>query len=296
MEERGISGGKYGSSPPHPYRHPDGSPRLRDSLVVYLDQMGTEAEAAHITDEVLAQRQQLWRWFHRFIGHVNNRESLRAIYFSDNVVLAVPIDQATQVEKERALHHVIDGASTIAVGMAALGGVVFRGGLSRGPVFVDDNVIDDEPRVSMAHGPALVEAVRMEEETARYPRVQVGESVLGWLDELVGSLDFPDSLVPERFAMQILRDVEDPGVWFVDHLAQGLTMTEISIGPGGMSRAEVIRRLQQLVAVGRDSAGEKVRAKYDWLAAYLEFVEAGHRPGLEPSGCRFRHWRGPTTP
>ena len=49
--------GSPGLSPAqHPYKHPDGSPRLRNSWVLYLDVLGTKERARNLTDEMLRDR------------------------------------------------------------------------------------------------------------------------------------------------------------------------------------------------------------------------------------------------
>lgn len=254
----------------HPYRDDEGRPRLRTSWVLYLDSMGTKAAAVSLTDERLRQRIELEEWYHRYLHHKNEGLHQRALYFTDNVVIAAPADEAAPIAPVRMAESLLLGASTYVVGLAVEAGLAYRGAMSIGPAFVDERAVDhDLADVHMAHGSGLVDAVVLEETVARVPRVVIADRVLAEISSELAGTRLP------IFTPTILRDDSD-GTFFLDHLGMQLGLEpNLDVGrpsrSTGMPRVELLERYRQFVLAGL-AEPSKVRAKYLWLAAYYNWT------------------------
>lgn len=149
-----------------PFTREDGSVRLTTSVVAYVDELGATARIEALTDDA-AER---WRsavasalgWFDP------NNSSEVTVTFSDNTVVAYPMWEPTLPT---------DPSSQIGALAATIAGfqlellltemTLHRGGLVVGPVFAEPNRIT---------GQGLVEAVKLEEQRAVYPRVVVSQT------------------------------------------------------------------------------------------------------------------------
>jgi hypothetical protein len=104
----------------------------------------------------------------KHLGDYYIDQMARCFCFSDSIIITVKADQCIE-ERASALIAMI-----ARLGMELLSeGTLIRGGISFGKMFVDDN------RQSIkSFGPAVVEAYKLEEDQARYPRIVIGQSLI----------------------------------------------------------------------------------------------------------------------
>jgi hypothetical protein len=247
---------------PHPYQHVDGSPRLRDSWLLYLDALGTKARANSLTDAVLRERFGLEAWKHRFLFHRNQAEHRRALYFTDNVVVGVPADAEAR-DPIVTLFEMLDGAASYVVGMAIEAGITVRGAVTFRPAYIDDVVVHDPlASVHAAHGRALIEAVQIEEARARVPRVVIASSVIAE----VRRCGAQRGLAPLAARHWL---VDDDGVVFLDHLGSELLFEPTMASD--IPRDELLRRYARFISAGLKAGGPSL-SKYEWLRSYYDWA------------------------
>jgi hypothetical protein len=245
-----------------------------------MDALGTSETAKTLTESQLRSRLRQEDWYHRFVYHKNEARYLRALYFTDNVVVAAPADE----EADRAsasplqvLTGMLVGAATYLVGMVVDAGLAYRGALTFGPAYVDTAVSDDSlADVHMAHGWGIVEAATLEH-TANYPRIAISDAAQQELHRRTAGS------VLGFLAATFLRDERD-GIVFLDHLSQAFAMEPVLDirGPGheaGITVAELAATYRAFILNGLEARG-RVRQKYEWLAAYYNYVavQFGHDP------------------
>jgi hypothetical protein len=129
--------------------------------------------------------------------------AVQAGAFSDHYVLSMPVEFGCQI---------LSAASTLSINLLQLG-FLTRGGVTIGKVHHHDNII---------FGPALIEAVRLEEKEAQYPRLLCSDNLLSRLgatkyiiDDQLGrkivNVFVPVGEVPRG---RSVRDFYD-GVWHI---------------------------------------------------------------------------------
>lgn len=128
---------------------------LEDSLVVYIDELGTRVRVANMGDDDLqfdvnANRNLRVRLFAQ-INKVGSGES-KIVTFSDNFVIMTPTDLVNEMPYITLFAHIEEVASYQL--LMALNGRFLRGGFTIGKAFADEH---------LATGPALIDAVVMEE-------------------------------------------------------------------------------------------------------------------------------------
>ncbi len=139
-------------------------------------------------------------------------------------------------------------------------GVIVRGGITVGEIFVEDKMI---------FGPALNRAYHLESKVAVYPRVLIDGAVHQRLHDnvVLGDMKY------------IWRD--DDGQFFVDYLVGNIgQLWEFGMDPDLVRESLVVHR--ELIMRNRKKHKEDSRnlAKYNWLATYhnqvlARFEEAG---------------------
>ena len=138
-----------------------GTPRLRRSVVTYLDTLGTKARSANLSDaDLRGDIEDNDEYQKRLHSRFWNGATQRMVTFSDNVCVAAPIDGQ---DVEALIRDQVDAAASFQIARV-LGGRAIRGGITIGEVYCDSNYVD---------GPALVEAVSLEEKVAKDPRVLI---------------------------------------------------------------------------------------------------------------------------
>jgi hypothetical protein len=135
-------------------------PVLADSLVIYLDALGTQQRAQKLDNEALTADLETIRKFR----HILDRQDLKVrsqqfAAFTDNLVLAAPVDGFSVA---RQLRFMITSVAHYQLGTTLSSRYPLRGGISRGLFFANDELVT---------GPALIKSVLMEERAAIDPRV-----------------------------------------------------------------------------------------------------------------------------
>lgn len=234
------------------YSDGDGAAVLRDSFVAYLDSLGTK-EAMDILDDeglrdLLRDSEEL-AWF----LHDEEAETYRqrTLSFSDNVVVGTPVDATYG---DGGLFNLVFGVACYQLNRVVRGRFL-RGGIARGPLYVDDRHVV---------GQALVRAVLLEEHEADVPRVLVDEGAMAGVAVELGYYRDPWEAPHNRYLardgdrvfVNYLAVVEEDTVWRLEAVDEGLVA----------HRERVAEGLQ------RHEDNAKVRAKYVWAAKYHDWI------------------------
>src|ERR1700733_1837957 len=165
--------------------------------------------------------------------------------FSDHVVRTVLLDGLGSEEILATVQFELSEIQHIQANLA-LNGIFVRGAMSRGPIYINDEIV---------FGPALVHAYRMEQSVAIYPRIVVdGASVIAGMQSRVGKENMKALCEDYLF-------YGDDGQWSVNYLQAGDEFAERLTFLKEHSR--VLRRnLSEL-------SDPAVRAKFVWLPSFL---------------------------
>lgn len=178
-----------------------GKPILRECAVAYLDVLGirdlsTSSERLEILRCLISGLD-----IAREEAMLEGQESWQALsWFTDNVVAALPILPG-HIDEEPALGSALRAATYIQLRMVVEGFLV-RGGVAYGEIHMAPNV---------AFGPALIEAVELEEQAVN-PRVLLSEKAVALQRKVMGSN--AKGAAPQIYEMAI--DSDD--AVFVDYL------------------------------------------------------------------------------
>ncbi len=175
---------------------------------------------------------------------LQNRQ--RSLTFSDNTIVGVPepTDEAFIVG--------CFSAASYQLGMT-LKGVAYRGGIAHGPLYVGR---------SLAHGSALMEAVHLEQVTARYPRVVLSNRLRA------RARGMATTQAPEGSNEDIVREliaVDEDLEYFVDYLG-ALSHFSTYVEYGLDSFEQVLIRHAEVIEEAL-AAGD-AREKWPWIADY----------------------------
>jgi hypothetical protein len=196
-----------------PYLDATGRPQLRESIVAFLDLLGfSEASTAsapvadlqHVLDKIVDAIEDS-RHFVResFSESEIARAGNWAIkFFSDNLSLGHPIDDKI-ADAATTAWFIIRCAQQYQLRMA-LNGYFLRGGLTKGPVCLTEDII---------FGSALIECYKLESQASIVPRVILSEPLRKLL--VPSSSSAADQLRPDC-RDSICRDVD--GWWFLNYL------------------------------------------------------------------------------
>lgn len=227
-----------------------GSPVLRESFAVFIDELGTSQRMANYSNANLVDDLALYDQARLSLSNPDDRsdEYARSLYFTDNVLLAVP---AWPKAADKGLGYTLGVAAEYQARLATMGRFS-RGAITYGKLYADH---------SFGTGPALVAAVNLEKE-ARSPRVLLDTRCreLG-LNE-ARALGF-GSLEPLDSERLVLRD---GGEAFLNYLAAVIDPEQWYTSEALEAHAAVIR--DNLHRLAED---EEVRRKYEWLADYHDY-------------------------
>jgi hypothetical protein len=230
----------------------DGKPVHRRSFCAFLDILGfsesiIEAHKAATSDELLQS-------FHEiFSAHVKDFEAkakddlLFFKTFSDNMLFAYP---AFSDDMESEFQLVLDALVSYQYQMACAGHFI-RGGLSLGPLFVDENQV---------FGHALLEAYHLESKVAVYPMVLLSKEAREKIDEHVG-------YYAEHGAPHLKALLKGPdGQYFVNYLNEAVNDFQ---HPSVLDVEGLDRHRDHIEkALMKFQGNAHVFAKYAWLASY----------------------------
>ncbi len=135
-------------------------------------------------------------------------------YFSDSLIVCVPLRSDLGAFQCRAIYCVLAASAMTFLSCIAMGSVI-RGGIEVGLAMdIEEGEI---------YGPALVNAHTLESKVAQYPRIVIGESMLGYLKAVIGNLSSSSS-GEERANAELaqksldLLATDDDGHTFLDYL------------------------------------------------------------------------------
>lgn len=246
------------------FTNADGEPIIRQSIVAYLDELGTSQRLSRYNNLQLREDLELYSQT-RSLMHDDlmfDSEQQRALYFSDNIVVVEPIDPKLVGSPHSEMFSQLISVAAYQLNLA-IRGRFLRGGIAVGDAYADSTFVT---------GPAHVQAVQLEETRADNPRVILSESSINIA--LCGIRDLPADESPYG---QLLA-LDDDGQIFVNYLTM---IFEDEMFDGGVS-AEIglIRHKSALESKLREFTSGKIFRKYRWSAQYHNhFVKNTHFNG-----------------
>lgn len=241
------------------YSDDAGEPTLLPSFVVYLDELGTAARLGGMTNDDLRADLRAYddlRWFLHDDSTDWDADSQRILYFSDNLVVAAPLDGATD-KCDFGLFYHIWAAGAYQLNMA-LRGRMLRGGITAGDAYADDTFVT---------GPAHLQAVLLEEEVAVNPRVLLDEDCADLAREEFNHGGYSDKS-DSPYGHLLLRD-EDART-FVNYLVAVSEDAEWEPDVTTVGLLEHKKRVEEALAATASTC--PIHAKYQWLGAYHNFI------------------------
>ena len=173
----------------------------------------------------------------RLISETNNVDDFKIKMFSDNLIIALKMDEEKLKDQIISLINIV---SLIQFEAFFQFDFPLRGGITFGELYIDD---------SLVWGTGLIDAYKIENELAIYPRVIVDNKVI---DAFANCKQ-----IGLHIEGEIKRDFD--GYWFVDYL----------------SAAPNIKLIPQISAVLQEKAqihasdNERVKQKINWIIHYF---------------------------
>lgn len=181
--------------------------------------------------------------------HTEQALDFRSHTFSDSIVLS---------ERGRMVAPLIFAVARLTMDLLRER-VLVRGGIAVGKLHHDESVV---------FGPALVDAYRLEETAAKYPRVLMSDEALAIASE--NSIQFGGYALKHRASSFIAQDAD--GLHFVDVLKVARAAPEAVAGVP-------LRRLSSQIIAAREWADQQreeertsqyVRANFGWVVHYID--------------------------
>jgi nitroreductase len=218
-------------------------PRYRDSLISYFDVLGfrgaIESWSPQRIETVLTQL--LWLSSHD--ARLRRATSRGLSTFSDHVVRTTALGDLSDKDLSDTIEFELSQIQLIQANLAAKG-IFLRGGVTRGLIYIDDELV---------FGPGLVRAYELENNVAKHPRVVVDENVVAGI---AANARVEGDSVGRPYLHLLVQD--DEGVWSTNYLLVGddlrerLNFTKL--------HANILRKALT------EPSEPKVIAKYRWLA------------------------------
>ncbi|BBH17200.1 hypothetical protein Back2_14870 [Nocardioides baekrokdamisoli] len=235
------------------YADADGNPAIQESVLLYLDELGTKARLPTLNDDGLRASLRDYKDIdHWFIGDPDLDSVQRSLRFSDNTVVASPV---TDSDDGGAFNHV--SAAAHYQFALALRGHFLRGAITRGPVYIASGYVT---------GQALAEAVLLEETQAIFPRVLLQRSL--W-HGIIRESQY--EAIPSHSPYNQYVLVDSDGELFVNYL--GASLEELMPEDPLHGRGIAARHRDAVAAkLDEHANNEHVRRKYAWTAGYHNWV------------------------
>lgn len=213
-------------------------------IIAFLDLLGaSKIMESDRSQEVLVKIKEVFE-FTRMIAEVEYRENISDIevtVFSDNITFARKIPQNPEEMNDEDCMKIVQFIIFISrfLGMSIEKGLLFRGGITVGSLYVDKKMI---------WGKALVNAHELEEKIAIFPRIVVSKDVIRLLCRVKWNT--------------LKRDFD--GVWFVDFFDQIFRR-----------KGELIEKIKSMAEEEKrnNAKNESILQKYEWLERYVQTVE-----------------------
>ena len=230
---------------PNPFLNDDGERILIECAVLYLDMLGVSAMARgnQAQKELHRFERAIERAFRFELGTMGSGEdALVAAVFSDSFVAAAQAEEGFTDARAEAIAGLVFEAASIQ-GVLAVNEYFVRGAITLGQFHFHRGLI---------FGPALVEAVNLEQETAKDPRIVLSPGALQALRQGRG----------ESIAGEPLR-VDEDGLAFVDYL------DNLYVDPGVTAKRNLSKHQSVVEANLKTNAGDMGRwRKHRWVAEY----------------------------
>lgn len=230
------------------YHDSHSDPIFRRSIVAYLDELGTKQRVPTMTVPDLRQDVSTLHAIYQQLKDEIEKidpQATNILSFSDNFVLLTPIDVQPTVSY-LSIFPVIKAVANYQRNMA-LNGRFYRGGITVGDAYADS---------TLATGPAVINAVMLEEGLAVNPRVVLDETALDLVrDEYFGS-GYNDG---EAWPYQDVLLVDIDQQVFINYLNDA-THDELSL------HREVLQNKL------KDHSHERYVTKYYWAVFYHNYV------------------------
>jgi hypothetical protein len=238
------------------YRDRKGRPRLRKSVVAFIDLLGYTADvlSAQSKGKDAEYLIRLRKAFDSSLPQLASYLPTRAPKwwlntFTDNVVLGFPLFMS---EDEGILQVVTRGLSVFQLYMT-LDGFFMRGGVAIGDVYFDEDIV---------FGPALIEAYEVESRLARDPRIVLGKSCTKYLSTQIFDNTF-----------DLLKDTDDQV--FLNYLNRIIwyDIYDEEVSKSNQKQPDFLTQHKLLVEskLKKYSPQPSVWAKYNWVARYHNF-------------------------
>jgi len=219
-------------------------PQLKDHVVVYLDILG-------LTDQIREsdEPQVLFENYYSAVGSAleklqwgteGDHPMWRHRTFSDNIVLAVPVTSALSAIAEFQLS-------------LALAGWFSRGGAAVGKFYIDEHIV---------YGPAFLDAYKLENETARVPRVLLTQELAQQVKKYLKYYSDPAAAPQNEY---ILNDGD--GQMFLNYLSAGW----LDEAPDGSRETLASHRDLVVQRLAEYREQPHIYSKYRWVAVYHNF-------------------------
>ncbi len=191
----------------------------------------------------------------------------RFTHFSDTIVRTTPFFRANGAKNNFGMlfHEILDAASFQAE-MIWRELAWVRGSITFGDVYHDH---------ASVFGPAIIQAYKLEQEVAVFPRVIIDPRLLAEFEKNPAVRSWHNRLEHEReHCYELLRRGDD-GIWFVDYLR--IAQSEAD-HPEFYPELLVKHKRRILFALKQEKKISRIVQKYTWLAHYHNTVVSGLRP------------------
>jgi hypothetical protein len=276
--------------PPDPSEHSGSAyfdegwePRLRDSLVLFTDLLGTRGvrAGADSLDHFKLVRNAVLGAQDASFSSTSSDATFR--WFSDNLALGYLLDGFRATTR---LAQMIAQATYLQVAFIGAG-LLARGAIARGDFFADQTFV---------YGPALERAVVLEETRARYPRCILDEASIAIANYALIAEDSDGQGSSWRKHLALDSD----GIVFVNYLA----IADEDPAGYGLDIDRLLQSHKELIERGirRYDGVVGVEEKFRWLAGYQNFavrsigrekaLDAKHECHVSRSAAGFQEFSG----
>ncbi len=196
----------------------------------------------------------------KMTDNIGCSESKVTTYFSDSIVISYKYNEPSQ------LFHTLLDLLYVAFELAS-NGFLTRGGVSIGKLLHNSNYI---------FGPALIDAYKIESETAKSPRIIVSEEVIK-----IGT-EFTEHEHTKDEEFQHIKGIvtkDDDGLYFIDYISKSSTEFDDPI----IGLYEYIEKLKELFFKNYAKEDEKTQEKLNWLKSKLNTYITEIKENLNPN-------------
>jgi hypothetical protein len=245
----------FDSARRNPYPMKARKPVMRRSVVLVIDILGFktlsvsggEKEFVRLYDAITRAE----RWLRQFVPRAYVIKA-----YTDNIVVCWPWDRREDSELPLGITMLQAAAFQRSL---VLSGYCARGAIAVGDVFANSRTV---------FGPALIEA-HEHERSAKHPRVVLARSAVQHAAAHVATYH-PMTIAPQN--EELLIDLRDRCV-FLDYLTSGAGLHDDPVSPEFLlSRERAIAAHRAILLENLTRHAGKIRAKYQWLAAYHNYV------------------------